>query len=159
MIGYYHRYNIIYGGDSVFTILSLVFRYIFIFLIYLFMIIIIRMIYLDIKSMGGAISDGSSYLKLLNRKDTLPFKIKEVYILGDDVSIGRGTQNDIILRDPYISKNHARIILDEDEYFLEDLESANGTLINDTRVLDVVKLKDGDRIKFGQVEFLFIEGE
>lgn len=123
------------------------------------MIIIIRMIYLDIKSMGGAISDGSSYLKLLNRKDTLPFKIKEVYILGDDVSIGRGTQNDIILRDPYISKNHARIILDEDEYFLEDLESANGTLINDTRVLDVVKLKDGDRIKFGQVEFLFIEGE
>lgn len=123
------------------------------------MIVIIRMIYLDIKSMGGAISDGTSYLKLLNRKDTLPFKIKEVYILGDDVSIGRGTQNHIVLRDPYISKNHARIILDEDEYFLEDLESANGTLVNDTRVLDVVKLKDGDRIKFGQVEFLFIEGE
>lgn len=117
------------------------------------------MIYLDIKSMGGNIGDGTSYLKLLNRKDTLPYKIKEVYVLEDDVSIGRGTQNNIILRDPYISKNHARITLDEEEYFLEDLQSANGTLVNDTRVLDVVKLKDGDRIKFGQVEFLFIEGD
>ncbi|MFA5523286.1 MAG: FHA domain-containing protein [Tissierellales bacterium] len=117
------------------------------------------MIYLDIKSMGGNIGDGTSYLKLLNRKDTLPYKLKEVYTLEDDVSIGRGTQNHIILRDPYISKNHARISLDEEEYFLEDLGSANGTLINDTIVLDVVKLKDGDRIKFGQVEFLFIEGD
>lgn len=150
---------IIYGGDIVFNMLSMVFRYIFILLIYLFMIGIIRMIYLDIKSMGSSISDGTSYLKLLNRKDTLPFKIKEVYILEDDVSIGRGTQNNIVLRDPYISKSHARITLDEEEYFLEDLDSANGTLVNDTRVLDVVKLKDGDRIKFGQVEFLFIKGD
>lgn len=117
------------------------------------------MIYLDIKSMGGSISDGSSYLKLLNRKDTLHFKIKEVYVLEDDVTIGRGIQNDIVLKDPYISKDHAKIILDEGEYFLEDLKSANGTLVNDSRVLDVVKLRDGDRIKFGQVEFLFIEGD
>ncbi len=123
------------------------------------MVGIIRMIYLDIKSMGGSISDGTSYLKLLNRKDTLSFKVKEVYVLDNDVTIGRGTQNDIILRDPYISKSHARITLDEDKYFLEDLNSANGTLVNDTRVLDVVRLKDGDRIKFGQVEFLFIQGD
>lgn len=117
------------------------------------------MIYLDIRSMGGSINDGSSYLKLLNRKDTIPFKMKEVYVLENNVSIGRGTQNDIVLRDPYISKSHARITLDEEEYFLEDLESANGVLLNDTRVFDVVKLKDGDRIKFGQVEFLFIHGD
>lgn len=109
--------------------------------------------------MGGSISDGTSYLKLINRKDTLPFKIGEVYILEKDVTIGRGTQNSIVLRDPYISKNHAKISIDEDEYFLEDLNSANGTLINDENIEDVVKLKDGDRIKFGQVEFLFIEGD
>lgn len=142
-----------------FNLLSLIFRYILILLIYLFIIGIIRMIYLDIKSMGGSISDGTSYLKLINRKDTLPFKIGEVYILEKDVTIGRGTQNSIVLRDPYISKNHAKISIDEDEYFLEDLNSANGTLINDENIEDVVKLKDGDRIKFGQVEFLFIEGD
>lgn len=117
------------------------------------------MIYLDIKSMGGSISDGTSYLKLLNRKDTLSFKIKEVYVLEDEVSIGRGTQNHIVLKDPYISKDHAKITIDESEFFLEDLNSANGTLVNDTKVLDVIKLKDGDRIKFGQVEFLFIQGD
>ncbi|WP_244270451.1 FHA domain-containing protein [Proteiniborus ethanoligenes] len=135
------------------------FRYLLILLIYLFIIGIIRMIYLDIKSMGGAISDGTSYLKLINRKDTLSFKIGEVYVLEKDVSIGRGTQNSIVLRDPYISKNHAKISLDENEFFLEDLNSVNGTLVNDIKVEDVVKLKDGDRIKFGQVEFLFVKGD
>ena len=109
--------------------------------------------------MGGAISDGTSYLKLINRKDTLSFKIGEVYVLEKDVSIGRGTQNSIVLRDPYISKNHAKISLDENEFFLEDLNSVNGTLVNDIKVEDVVKLKDGDRIKFGQVEFLFVKGD
>lgn len=142
-----------------FNVLSLIFRYIFILLIYLFMLGIIRMIYLDIKSMGGSISDSTTYLKLLNRKDTLSFKVKEVYVLEKDVTIGRAAQNDIVLRDPYISKNHAKITIDEGEYFLEDLGSANGTFINDTRIFDVVKLRDGDRIRIGQVEFLFIEGD
>lgn len=151
--------NLCYGGDKLFNVLSLIFRYIFILLIYLFMIGIIRMIYLDIKSMRSSINDGDSYLKLLNRKDTLPFKVNEVYVIDNDVTIGRGAQNDIILKDPYISKSHAKIIIDENEYFLEDLNSVNGTLINDEKVFDVVKLKDGDRIKLGQIEFLFIEGD
>ncbi len=139
-----------------FDILSLVFRYLFIFLIYLFMVGIIRMIYLDIKSMSGSIGDNSIYLKLLNRKDTLPFKVKEVYTLDKEASIGRGNQNEIVIRDPYISKAHAKIVLDESEYFLEDLNSANGTFLNGTRIFDAVKLSNGDRIKLGQIEFIFV---
>ncbi|MGF7056584.1 FHA domain-containing protein [Brassicibacter mesophilus] len=139
-----------------FNILSLLFRYLFILLIYLFMVGIIRMIYLDIKSMSGSTSDNGTYLKLLNRKDTLPFKIKEVYNVEDESSIGRGNQNEIVIRDPYISKAHAKIVLDECQYFLEDLNSANGTFLNGTKILDAVKLSNGDRIKLGQIEFIFV---
>lgn len=139
-----------------FSILSLVFRYLFIFIIYLFMFGIIRMIYLDIKTSGGSLKLDSPYLKLLNRKDTLPFKIKEVYIIDSDLTIGRSNDNDIIIRDPFISKNHAKITKDEDELFLIDLESANGTYLNGDRVMDVVKLRNGDRLKLGQLEFIFV---
>ncbi|KNF09517.1 FHA domain protein [Gottschalkia purinilytica] len=140
-----------------FNIVSLTFRYIFIVLIYLFMLGIIRLIYLDIKSMRTFNGENSTYLKLINRKETVPFKIKDEYTLENEVKIGRSNQNDIVIRDPYLSKNHARIITDEGQFFVEDLKSINGTYINNNRIYDVTKLKNGDRIKVGQIEFLFVD--
>ena len=75
------------------------------------------------------------------------------------VTIGRKNENDIVLKDPYVSGRHARLILDEGAFFLEDLDSANGSYLNGDRIMDVVKLKNGDRIKFGQVEFLYVSGD
>ncbi|MBB6216274.1 pSer/pThr/pTyr-binding forkhead associated (FHA) protein [Anaerosolibacter carboniphilus] len=142
-----------------FNVLSLVFRYLFILLIYLFMFGIIRLIYMDIKNINGPYMENNTYLKLINRKDTLPFKVKEVYNLQDSITVGRGNDNDIVIKDPYISNKHIKIALDESEYFLEDLDSANGTYLNSDRVLDVVKLKNGDRIKLGQLEFLYVSND
>ncbi|QXM06399.1 FHA domain-containing protein [Crassaminicella indica] len=141
-----------------FNLLSLIFRYIFIFIIYMFILGIIRLIYLDIKSMSDGI-DHYPYLKLINRKDQLPFKIKEVYTLDATMTIGRKKENDVVINDPYISNQHLKIILDEGEYFVEDLDSANGTYLNGDRIIDAVKLKNGDRIKFGQVEFLYVSND
>ncbi len=139
-----------------FNVLSLIFRYIFIIIIYLFILAIIRLIYLDIKSMYSVNEEVGSYLKLINRKDMIPYKIEEEYVLSEKITIGRGTQNDIVLKDPYVSKKHAKIVEDEGTYFLEDLDSANGTYLNNEKVLDVTILKNGDRIKLGQIEFLFV---
>lgn len=139
-----------------FNVLSLVFRYIFILIIYLFILAIIRLIYLDIKSMYYVEEEIGSYLKLINRKEMIPYKIKEEYALNNKITIGRGNQNDIILRDPYVSKKHLKIVEDEGKYFLEDLKSANGTYLNNQKVLDVTMLKNGDRIKLGQIEFLCV---
>ena len=140
-----------------YNILSVVFKYLFIIIIYLFMFSIIRLIYLDIKGMGLSTYVKDTYLKLINQKDTLPFKIKEVYSLEEDVTIGRSNKNTIMIKDPYISKNHLSIVKDEGEYFLEDLNSANGTFINGDRIMDVVRLNNGDTIRFGQVEFIFVK--
>ncbi len=142
-----------------FDFLSMIFRYFFILIIYIFIFHIIRLIYLDIKNFHDGMEKDIPYLKLVNRKNQLPFPVKEVYSLEGSVTIGRKNENDIVLKDPYISGRHARLILDEGTFFLEDLDSANGSYLNGDRIMDVVRLKNGDRIKIGQVEFLYVSGD
>lgn len=142
-----------------FNILSLIFKYIFIVIIYLFILSIIRLIYLDIKGISRIVSDGGRYLKLVNKKESLSFNVQEYYPVMDKMVIGRSSSNEIPLKDPYISKKHVRFIEDEGLVFLEDLKSANGSYVNGDRIMDVVRLKNGDRIKLGQVEFLYVDRE
>lgn len=142
-----------------FQILSWTVRYLFIGLIYYFIYSIIRLIYLDIQAIANRSKrgQGGAYLKLINRKERLDFEIHEFYDLKEITTIGRNKENDIIIMDKYISSFHCKITMDEGAYFLEDLESVNGTYLNSSRLLDVAELKNGDRIGFGQVEFLFVK--
>ena len=139
-----------------YNVAALLFKYIFIIIIYLFIFSIIRLIYLDIKGMGVVSTDNTTYLKLINRMDSLPFKIKEYYPIDEAISLGRHGDNDIVIKDPYISKEHFQIVEDEGKYYLEDLNSSNGTYLNEDMVLDVAKLMNGDIIRIGQIEFLFV---
>ena len=69
-------------------------------------------------------------------------------ISGDDVMVGRDRTCSIVLSHPAVSRRHARITLSGTAWVLEDLQSANGTYVNNTRV-DKVKLKVGDVVRFG----------
>lgn len=139
-----------------FNALSIIFKYIFIIIIYLFIFSIIRLIYLDIRSMDSFSLAGRPYLKLVNRRDSLSYKVRNHYVIDDKITLGRNKDNHIFLKDPFISKNHMIIVKDEGNYFLEDLNSANGTFVNQQKVEDVVALKNGDVIEVGNVEFLFV---
>jgi len=52
-------------------------------------------------------------------------------------TIGRGPDNDIVIRDERVSKEHARIVKLGTEYYLEDLDSRNGTFFEGKSVLKV----------------------
>jgi hypothetical protein len=69
--------------------------------------------------------------------------------------VGRATANNISLQDATVSRQHAKIKEEKGEFRVFDLGSANGTFVNDARVTDPVVLKDGDIVRFGEVEFLF----
>lgn len=140
-----------------YNILAIFLKYIFIVIIYLFIFSIIRMIYLDISGMKEITLEDKSYLRLINTRDSLSFKINEHYIIDKEIRLGRHRDNDIVVKDPFVSKRHFKIIEDEEEYFLEDLNSANGTFLNRDKISDVVKLESRDIIKAGKVEFLFIK--
>ncbi len=72
------------------------------------------------------------------------------YILHQDVtSIGRTAGNDIIVPDGTVSRQHARIIFMNGQWVIEDLQSANGSWIDDTRVTRLIPLESGDQLRFG----------
>jgi serine/threonine protein kinase len=69
-------------------------------------------------------------------------------ISGDNVMVGRDRTCSIVLAHPAVSRRHARITVTGRDPVLEDLQSANGTYVNNTRV-DRVVLKPGDIVRFG----------
>ncbi len=72
--------------------------------------------------------------------------------------IGRTSQNDIVLEDDLISRNHAMIQGSENlEFYLMDLGSRNGTLHNHRRVTVPVLLADSDTITIGDQELTFFQ--
>ena len=69
-------------------------------------------------------------------------------IAGDSVMVGRDRTCTIVLTHPAVSRRHARISVGGTAPVLEDLQSANGTYVNNARV-DRVVLKPGDIVRFG----------
>jgi signal transduction histidine kinase len=69
--------------------------------------------------------------------------------------LGRDSSCEIILTARNVSRQHARIVRRQDDYFLEDLGSKTGTLLNDERLGEPVLLRDGDRIGIAGSLFTF----
>jgi len=57
---------------------------------------------------------------------------------------------------PSLSRVHARIAFDDGHVEVRDLDSTNGTLVNDRRLTGPVRLDSGDRIQFGALHFKFL---
>ena len=73
---------------------------------------------------------------------------------GNSVMIGRALLNHIVIDHPTVSAQHAMLLRVGDFYWLKDLNSLNGTLVNNVLVSDAM-LKDGDTIRFGSVVTVF----
>jgi hypothetical protein len=69
------------------------------------------------------------------------------------VSIGRGSENTIILADPEVSRRHAAISWQAGSYVVEDLGSANGTFVNEKRLSQPQPLRHGHVLRVGGTLF------
>ncbi|HSE26367.1 MAG TPA: GAF domain-containing protein, partial [Pyrinomonadaceae bacterium] len=74
------------------------------------------------------------------------------------ITIGRSARNDLCIPDPFASRVHAEVRREGDEYVLQDLGSANGTLYNGSNVEGVIHLTSGGRIQIGETEIIFDDG-
>jgi two-component system, cell cycle response regulator len=80
------------------------------------------------------------------------------YTLADSpVVIGRGGDCDIRINDHSVSRRHARIQPGADGYYAVDLQSTNGTFVNDNPA-SMYKLKDGDYLRVGNCIYRFLTG-
>jgi hypothetical protein len=67
----------------------------------------------------------------------------------DTTAIGRTQGNDVVLPDPTVSRHHARLTFRRGQWYLEDLNSSNGTYVNNIRINRPAPLMEGDELRFG----------
>jgi len=79
--------------------------------------------------------------------------LKEVPIGGRPVSIGRAPDNDIPIDNLAVSNYHARVYTEAERLVVEDLNSLNGTFVNDMRI-ERATVRDGDAILIGKHHIL-----
>ena len=89
-----------------------------------------------------------------NKNDVVIFDLNE-----GSTSIGRNTENDVVLSDKSVSKKHALITLQGNSdagvrVQIADLHSTNGTYVNNRKVTYQV-LSDKDEIRIGKIELIF----
>ena len=77
------------------------------------------------------------------------------FAFTDEIAIGRGEDNDIVIPDVFVSHAHARIVARGNQYVLEDLGSRNHTYVNDEELDGSQYLQPGDRIRIGFVSMTF----
>jgi hypothetical protein len=70
-------------------------------------------------------------------------------------TIGRADNNSIMITDPYASGEHALLVWRNGQWWLEDRDSRNGTLLNDTPVDTPLIVSHGDVIGIGQMQLRF----
>jgi len=74
------------------------------------------------------------------------------------ITLGRSARNDLCIPDPFASRVHAEVRREGEDYYLQDLGSANGTLYNGGTVEGTVPLTAGGRIQIGETEIVFDDG-
>lgn len=103
------------------------------------------------------ISDDPDHFRLVRVNDE--FAGEEFTLSEVENTIGRTDDNFILLSDPSISRQHAVIRHQNDQYLLDDLGSSNGTRVNGDEVVQPESLEPGDIVEFGSVQFVFARGD
>lgn len=76
-------------------------------------------------------------------------------VFADSIVIGRDKDNGVVIQDPQSSRRHCQLERQGAHFFLEDLKSSNGTLLNGRRA-SRIELEDGDVIEIGAVAMTFL---
>lgn len=82
----------------------------------------------------------------------------ERFDLIGGLSIGRSGEADLQIEDRYASGLHARIFSRDGHTYIEDMNSTNGTRVNDATLEGEVELIDGDIVQIGDTSFRFEAG-
>ena len=85
-----------------------------------------------------------------------PNRAPDIYKLGRlRITIGRSARNDVCVPDPFASRVHAEVRREGDQYFLQDLGSANGTYYEGAKAEGPIPLTTGSRIRIGETDIVF----
>lgn len=128
-------------------------------LIYFIIFYALKIMYTDTKAPGkkrDKVKRATMGLEVIQAGDNSNLKTGGVLPLADIITMGRKGDNTVVLDDKYVSSHHIKIFKRNNEYMLEDLDSTNGTKVNDIRIENRVVLRAEDEIKVGTAIFKLI---
>jgi len=107
----------------------------------------------EIPASGGTriIERGPQHLAMLVNKKQPDQK----HDLKGTINVGRARDNQLIIDDPTVSRHHAWIKAEGEEFLVFDIGSGNGTFVNDEKIETPRRLENGDTVRFGDAEFVF----
>ncbi len=94
---------------------------------------------------------GEARLEALDRLESIP---TEYALMKPEIAVGRGENNDIVIPHASVSRNHARLVRRDGFFELTDLNSTNGSYVNDQLVQGSVRVASGSEVRFGDIRFL-----
>lgn len=128
--------------------------------IYLFLFLVLRSTARDLASIASGVGragagTGHAALVVLDPSGS-SVRRGTVFPLVSDSLIGREAGLPIALDDPHVSARHAELNLQHDQWWLRDLGSSNGTLLNGQPVHSVVAVRSGDVLQCAAVRLRFV---
>jgi hypothetical protein len=85
----------------------------------------------------------------------LRFLLQEFDLPRGTTVIGRSLDCNLTIEDPLVSREHARLVIDDNGERVEDMESRNGVRVNGVQIHAPTGLNDGDRVRIGTQDFVF----
>lgn len=150
----------------------LILRYTFVALLFLFIFRLVKWMVGDLKgparqvlyepsaaelSPEKRVGREAGGVRLMVIESSLPeLEPGDILGVGREVVIGRGADSDILVADSFASTRHARVYLKDEQYWLEDLSSTNGTFLNEVQITHPTVLANEDRVRVGGVTFQFV---
>lgn len=77
----------------------------------------------------------------------------EIDLPAEQLTIGRSSESGLVIRDDYTSTHHARLMLWDDQWVIQDLESTNGTFLDGSRVTVPLPVPLGTPVTIGTTSF------
>ena len=130
-------------------------------LLYLFFFRVLRAVWAEVNLAKATTAPPTGSKRTARRtrsRERTPPKLKviepaamagQVFALGDELTVGRAAGCQITLDDTYASQLHARIFTRDDQLYVEDLGSTNGTDLNRRKVAAPMVVSRGDQIQIG----------
>src|SRR5436190_4170535 len=81
-----------------------------------------------------------------------------VPVVGDEITIGRNGQNLVRLAEKNVSRRHGRLLREQGEYYIEDLNSFTGIRVNGEKIAGRHLVQAGDLIRISEYDMVLIPG-
>ena len=135
---------------------TFVFGIIFIILLYVIIYYALKIMYKDVKTGGKAKNNNSGIrygIEVIQTGVNSTLEQGAVVPIRGIITLGRKAENTIVLTEPFVSGNHARIYAKNNNLYVEDLNSTNGVYVNNERIEEKYKLSADDEVKIGSAIF------